>query len=49
MYFIGSQQYCLALFDNLISPTIMDILRSQEPDTGVVMLAVVPTKERLTE
>jgi len=49
MFFIGGIQSCLTFFDNLISTSVMDILWSQKPDTGVIMLAVVPPEERLAE
>jgi hypothetical protein len=49
MSFIGSIQNYLTLFDNLFRSSVMDILRSQKTDTGMVMLAIIPTEERLAE
>lgn len=40
-------QYLLALLDHSLGPAIVDIRRSQECHTGVVMLVVVPVEEIL--
>jgi hypothetical protein len=49
MLYKGSVQNCLPFLDDLFSLSIVDILRGQESDSGMVMFSIVPEEEILTE
>jgi len=49
MFFIGRHQDGLTLFDNLLSPSIVEGFRGQKTDAGMVVFLVVPAKESLTK
>jgi hypothetical protein len=42
-------QNCLTFFDNLFSPSVMDIFRREESNPRMVMLGIVPTEKALAE
>src|SRR5450759_1469241 len=42
-------QNFLTFFDNLFSPSVMDIFRCEKSDSGMVMLGIVPAKKVLAE
>src|SRR3989339_1645333 len=42
-------QDCLTFFDNLFSPSVMDIFRREESNPGMVMLGIVPTEKVMAE
>jgi len=39
----------LTFFDNLFSPSVMDIFRREESDSGMVMLSIVPAEKVLAD
>ena len=49
MFYKGRVQNGLPLFDNLLSPPIMDIFRGQVTDSGMIMFGIVPAEEILAE
>jgi hypothetical protein len=49
MYFECGIKNSLPIFDNLFCPSIMDILRGEESDSGMIMFGVVPAEEFLGE
>ena len=49
MFYKGRVQNGLPLFDNLLSPPVMDIFRGQVTDSGMVVFGIVPVEEILAE
>lgn len=49
MFYKGNVQNSLPLFDNLFSPSIVDIFGGEKTDVGMVMIVIVPAEETLAE
>src|SRR4030042_1834156 len=45
MFYKSIIQNSLTLFDNLFSPSVMDIFGREESDSGMVMLSIVPAEK----